>query len=64
MNIKAEVNLVFLHRGYWDKVVCHCLIHKDPNAIGRYSNSKDRDSGYYGVKLEKEIPLNDLSYQI
>jgi len=33
---------------------------KDPDAPGRYSNKKDDESGYYGVRLEKEIPLSDL----
>lgn len=34
---------------------------KDQNALGRYSNFKaDEDSKYYGVKLNQEIPLDDL----
>lgn len=33
---------------------------KDLNAPGRYSNFKNKDSVCYGVRLEKEIPLNDL----
>lgn len=49
--VNLDTNMLEFYKGF----------NKDRNALGRYSNFKaDEDSKYYGVKLNQEIPLDDL----
>lgn len=49
--VNLDTNMLEFYKGF----------NKDQNALGRYSNFKaDEDSKYYGVKLNQEIPLDDL----
>ena len=48
--INLDINMLEYYVGF----------NKDLNAPGRYSNFKDKESGYCGVRLEKEIPLQDI----
>lgn len=48
--INLDTNMLEYYKGF----------NKDPKAPGRYSNFKNSESGYYGISLKKEIPLQDI----